>query len=239
VTLAQSDLSDSPGLSGALLSERLVLMVRDVTAPAAPVTVYSGPLVAMAPQAAGRIEAGATHRYEFVATLPEGLANTNDLQGASAEVSYSWTAREASARPGEPVPPTPPARPSGGGDDGNGGDGPFAAPPLSLEVRGVGRAVRHGRLTVLARCDRACRISARGSLRARAGAARRGAKLRASGRVAPVPGVQRLRIQLPRPLLGWLHRHHRLRLQARLALHARDANGQTATARRTVRLRVH
>lgn len=201
VALAQSDLSNSPGAGGALLS---------------------GPLASMAPQSAGRIEPGETHRYEFVATLPEGFADANDLQGASAEVSYSWTAKETSAKPEGPAPPAPPVE----------------APPLRLEVRRVGRLVHHGRLTVLARCDRACLINVRGHLRARAGAARRGAKLRASGRVAPFVGVQRLRVRVPRPLLGWMRRHHGLRLRARLLLHARDASGQTAAARRVAHLRL-
>lgn len=222
IALAQRDLSDNPGAGGALLSAQLALLVRDVTVPAAPVTVYSGPLASMPLQSAGRIEPGETHRYEFVATLPDGFADANDLQGASAEVSYSWTANEASANPEGPASPAPSVE----------------APPLSLEVRRVGRLVHHGRLTVLARCDRACLISVRGHLRARAGAARRGTKLRASGRMAPVVGVQRLRVRVPRPLLGWMRRHHGLRLRARLLLHARDASGQTAAARRVARLRL-
>ncbi len=238
VTLTQSYLSDSSGLGGAMLSKRLTLLVRDVTAPAAPATVYSGPLALMAPQAAGRIEAGATHRYEFVATLPEEVASANDLQGASAEVSYSWTAREASARPQEPVPATT-ATPASGGGAGLSAP-PAAAPPLRLEIRAVERVVRHGRLTVLASCNQPCRISARGSLWAVSGSASRGAKAQAAAAQVRAAGTaQRLRVRVPHRLVAWSRqRRSTAHLRARLSLHARNAGGQTATVRRTVRRRI-
>ncbi|MBS1879768.1 MAG: hypothetical protein JST31_09660, partial [Actinobacteria bacterium] len=82
LTLSRHDLLDSPGLGGGLLSAALELTVTDVTAPAAPLAVYSGPLASMPAQPAGRVDPGAARTYEFVATLPAG-GGQNAVQGAS------------------------------------------------------------------------------------------------------------------------------------------------------------
>lgn len=64
-----------------------------VACPAAS-TVYSGTVAAMGARPLGTFAAGATHRYSFVVTFPDGGANgaDNAYQAASTTVTYSWTA---------------------------------------------------------------------------------------------------------------------------------------------------
>jgi len=97
VTLTQRNLSDMPGAGGGLLSQRLSLKIT-----AGPTVIYAGPLAAMQPQRLGMLAPGASRRYEFVATLPDGGvtgAIENAVQGASTSVTYSWTASEAPPPP--------------------------------------------------------------------------------------------------------------------------------------------
>jgi spore coat-associated protein N len=59
-----------------------------------PVPVYSGTISGMGAQALGTFAAGATHRYSFLVTFPDGGPNgaDNPYQGASTTVTYTWTA---------------------------------------------------------------------------------------------------------------------------------------------------
>jgi hypothetical protein len=244
LTLTQSDVTDTPGPGGGLLSERLSVRITDLTAPASPVTVYEGPLAPMPARPAGRVAAGEARTYEFVATLPEGAAagasgTQNDVQGASAGVAYSWIAGEVvpepvpPSRPLVPPPNQPPSSPAPGGGAGPGAE----SAALRLTITRVRRSVHHGRLLVTARCDRPCAISGRARLRARGGGGHRAAKLRLSPRPRYAAGAQRLEIRVPARVRPWLRTHSNgLRAKVRIVLRARDEVGQTAKARRTLRL---
>lgn len=199
--------------------------------PAKPTTVYAGALAPMPPQPVGRLAPGESRSYEFVATLPAGppeTATQNDVQGASASVGYSWTAREATAAEPEPTPAArAPAAPPGGAPAGPG--------PLRLSITRVSQRLRHGRLLVWARCNRPCRISARGRLRARGAQA---AKLRPPRQSRLTGRVQRLAIRVPgRYRRALTASKPRVQISARVVLRARAGDGQTDTARRRVVLR--
>ena len=105
LTLSSHDVLDVPGPGGGRLSAALTLTVTDITEPAAPVGVYTGPLDSMPARPAGKVEPGATRTYEFVAALPAGAAavDQNAVQGASVSVAYRWTATEAQEE-AEPAP---------------------------------------------------------------------------------------------------------------------------------------
>lgn len=246
LTLAQHDIADVPGPGGGKLSRRMSLQITDVTNPAHPAIVYSGPLAPMPPQPAGQLQPGASRTYEFLATLPEAGAvggTQNDVQGASTSVAYSWTAAEVVATP-EPTPPTaPPPVPTPGQPQSNPSSAPTsstpAASPLRLAITRVRRTIQHGRLIVWARCDTACSISAHGRLRALGLAGRDRAKLRLTSRSAFARGRQRLAIRISHRLRGWLEASPKpLRVIARLTLHARDRAGNRAAAQQTFRVRL-
>jgi hypothetical protein len=112
LTLSSHDVLDVPGPGGGRLSAALTLTVTDITEPAAPVGVYTGPLDSMPARPAGKVEPGATRTYEFVAALPAGAAavDQNAVQGASVSVAYRWTATEAQE---EAEPASRGRRPSG------------------------------------------------------------------------------------------------------------------------------
>jgi hypothetical protein len=169
--LDQGGVANVPGAGGGTLSSRLTVRVRDVTAPAAPVSVYQGPLAPMPDRALGNLAAGESRRYEFVATLPDGgsppspSGGDNAFQGASTSVRYSWIAGEEAPLPAVP-PPAPPA------PGGTGLPAPSVTPPsvlpsadsqfhLHLRIVRVHPSPRHGRLIVLGRCDAPCRIAGR------------------------------------------------------------------------------
>jgi hypothetical protein len=235
LTLGQHDLEDIPGIGGGTLSDQLTLQVADVTSPGSPTTLYSGPLATMPDQPAGSLEPGQTRNFEFRATLPDtaspaGAGGQNELQGASASVAYSWTAAEA------PAPSEPEGSPSS----------PALAPPLEyteplsllrLRITKSPRRLRGASLLVRVRCSSSCRVTLRGRLRLRDGAAVRTAKLRFNGRHYR-SGNQRLRVRIPRRLSAWAQAHPgRSHSTAHLVLTARGPGGETAEAHRTLRLR--
>ena len=141
LSLAPDAPADTPGNGGGKLSDKLELLVIDVTTPTLPVTVYSGTLKAMNATNVGSLEPGAHRTYLFVASLrPNGSAD-NAFQGASLSTGFRWsatgiatatptptatptatpipTATPAPSDPGTPVTPpvTPPAPPAGPGAD--------------------------------------------------------------------------------------------------------------------------
>ncbi|MBS1880817.1 MAG: hypothetical protein JST31_15000, partial [Actinobacteria bacterium] len=225
---------DSPGLGGGLLSAALELTVTDVTAPAAPLAVYSGPLASMPAQPAGRVEPGAARTYEFVATLPAG-GGQNAVQGASVSVAYSWTATEAATPPApEPEPPAPAAPPSAAQPP---GPAPNPAPALTLTMTKAAKSLKGGKLVVWAGCDRACAVLVKGHLKATAGKAHRGAKVHAgkSGRYRE--GSQKLKVPVPAKLRHWLETATgKRKLTAKLTLTASDPAGAGAKVKRKLKL---
>jgi hypothetical protein len=60
------------------------------------VTLYSGALGSMGTLALGTFAAGATHRYTFAVTFPDGGSNgaDNAYGGAITTVNYVWTATQ-------------------------------------------------------------------------------------------------------------------------------------------------
>lgn len=238
LTLAKRDLEDTPGLGGGLLSSALTLRVRELGA--VPTIVYSGPLATMPLQELDEIEPGAPRRYEFVATLPEAgtAVDQNALQGAATSVAYEWTASEAGK--GSPSPGPGPG--TGGGTPGG---GPALTPPpappvdrLELAVTSVRHRIKRGRLVIWARCDRPCAIVVRGRVRVRGESGHRAAKLRYRAGVPATAAPRRLRIKLPGGLRRWLAADPRCeRLRVKVTVVARDAAGESARVRRTLRLR--
>ena len=76
LTLAPEAPADTPGTGGGKLSNKLELLVIDMTAVNAPVTVYAGTLKQMAPADVGALQPGRHRTYLFVATLrPSGTAD--------------------------------------------------------------------------------------------------------------------------------------------------------------------
>lgn len=147
VTLAQHDLTDTPGASGGVLSQRLALKVGD---PSSSSPVYEGPLAAMQPRSLARLAPGASRSYEFTVTLPAS-ASDNAFQGASVSVAYSWTAQEAPAAVPSPPVASPPTA------------GLRAAPPppqLSAHLVGYRATLRNGRIITWVHCNKACRVGA-------------------------------------------------------------------------------
>jgi hypothetical protein len=281
LTLARGDLVDSPGLGGALLSERLDLTVVDISVPGTPRSVYSGPLASMPDQDIGTLQQGEARTFEFTATLPDSGSQgfQNAVQGASTTVAYEWLAEEAGEGGGEEpgggeeggetpgsggetpsggggeTPGTTPGNGGGGGQGGTGGgsggsgNGGQGGNPgeggvagqnaiLNLTVPKVQRALRGGRIVVWTRCDRTCRLSVRGRLRATAAGHHRGARIRFAQKRLAAPGRQRLRIPVPRSLRRWLRQQPSpARLRARLRFVAVGTDGQRDAVRRTIRLR--
>ena len=93
LSLATSNLVDTPGSGGGMLSGELDLRVRDVTVPASPVVVYSGKIDALTPVALGTLAAGATRVYEFRVLFPDvGPGAENAYQGSAVSVQFDWSA---------------------------------------------------------------------------------------------------------------------------------------------------
>jgi hypothetical protein len=107
------DIQNTGSLSGAFIlaktvtadstpsfASKLTIVITDNGDPScvvscpAPVGVYSGAVAAMGTRALGTFAAGATHRFSFAVTFPDGGANgaDNAYQAASTTVTYTWTA---------------------------------------------------------------------------------------------------------------------------------------------------
>jgi hypothetical protein len=249
LTLRRGELVDEPGLGGGLLSSRLRLTVVDVTKPAAPRTVYAGPLASMPERPAGTLADGEARTYEFIATLPEGGEPSfqNAVQGASTTVAYSWAASEAGGTEEEGGGPPPeeeqraPGSPGGGQAEGNGGvRGQVAL--LDLTVPRIKGSVRRGRLTAWTNCTMPCRLQVRGRLRATSvtNGTRRVARVRWTSKAVYPPGPHRVRLRIPRSMRAWMRdTSGPERLRARLRFTAVGLDGETDGVRKTVRLRRH
>jgi hypothetical protein len=96
-TLTQRLRSETAGLGGGRLFDRLSLLVRRLDG--AGELVYSGPLSAMTQSGVGTIESGEARDYEFVVSFPHGSAD-DAAQSSSVSVDYEWTAADAARRQG-------------------------------------------------------------------------------------------------------------------------------------------
>jgi spore coat-associated protein N len=96
-TLTKSNLVDTPTTPA--FSSKLTIVIDDTGDPAcvmscpAAITKYSGAIGAMGTIALGSFPAGATHRYSFTVTFPDGGAGgaDNAYKSASTSLTYNWT----------------------------------------------------------------------------------------------------------------------------------------------------
>lgn len=112
LNVAPAGLLDTPGAGGGRLSDRLQLLVIDVTDVQRPVTVYTGALRAMGAVGLGSLAPGARRSYLFVAKMAPG-AGDNAFQGATLSAAFEWNAVGASpvSTPTPTPTPTPTATP--------------------------------------------------------------------------------------------------------------------------------
>ena len=113
LSLAPEAPADSPGTGGGTLSNKLELLVIDVTTATAPITVYAGTLEQMDATNVGSLAPGGRRTYLFVASLrPNGNAD-NAFQGAALTTGFRWSATGiASATPTPTATPSPTATPT-------------------------------------------------------------------------------------------------------------------------------
>jgi spore coat-associated protein N len=99
LTLAASELSDTPGAYGGALSERLNLEIVDATTGVGD-HVYAGPFGSMPEQQLGSLDSGEARTYRFTVSMPDGgpppssYAGDNLYQRATASLSYGWILTE-------------------------------------------------------------------------------------------------------------------------------------------------
>jgi hypothetical protein len=93
LSLATSNLVDTPGPGGGALSGELDLRVRDTTNAGSPVTVYTGKIDGLTPVALGTIAAGDSRVYEFRVSFPDaGAGAENAYQDSGLSVEFDWAA---------------------------------------------------------------------------------------------------------------------------------------------------
>lgn len=101
-----STLADAPGPYGGLLSERIDLVLVDITDAGHPVTIYAGHPADFGQVDLGTFDAGEDRNYLFTATLPNIGASDNLYQGSSLSLGFEWRAG-ATGRPAATPTPTP------------------------------------------------------------------------------------------------------------------------------------
>ena len=172
--LAQSN------VTGTTLAGSLNLKVVDcgtfagATAPSCDVgdpQVYSGALNGLASTSLGSFAAGATHRYRFAVTFPNGTpAHDNALQGLSASVQFDWTAdapeptttTDPPTTTAPPVTTTAPTTTGGGETFDPSAGGSKGAPKLTLKLPKT--QTDTSKVSFTAVCDRACSLAVGGTL---------------------------------------------------------------------------
>jgi hypothetical protein len=93
LSLATSNLVDTPGPGGGALSDTLDLRIRDVTVPASPTTVYDDKIAAVTPVDLGTVAAGDSRVYEFRVSFHDaGPGAENPYQGSAMSVQFDWSA---------------------------------------------------------------------------------------------------------------------------------------------------
>ena len=104
---------DVTGPNGGLLSERVQLVLFDVTDVQRPVTVYAGDATGFAQVDLGVMAPGDERDYLFAATLPDGGPNGDDnlFQGAGLSLGFQWSAANTPST-ATPTPTAPVATPT-------------------------------------------------------------------------------------------------------------------------------
>jgi hypothetical protein len=231
----QLDVQDQPGANGGRLSDAVHLDVEDVTGGNV-VPVFAGQLGSFQDRALGSIAQGEARTYRFTASLPDGGAppsptsGDNAYAGSALTVRYLWTA--TAPDPGD----------GGTGDGGTGGGGGtggtgggtggtgggVVAPIVSFSVVSK-QLVKKGLLDVMAKCDRACTVSAWAQM-PKARGARKGLKTSRKTATLTIPGkAARIRLKLSkkgkRQLQAVLRKKKKVALTVTLSVGA--ANGGT------------
>jgi hypothetical protein len=231
----QLDVQDQPGANGGRLSDAVHLDVEDVTGGNV-VPVFAGQLGSFQDRALGSIAQGEARTYRFTASLPDGGAppsptsGDNAYAGSALTVRYLWTA--TAPDPGD----------GGTGDGGTGGGGGtggtgggtggtgggVVAPTVSFSVVSK-QLVKKGLLDVMAKCDRACTVSAWAQM-PKARGARKGLKTSRKTATLTIPGkAARIRLKLSkkgkRQLQAVLRKKKKVALTVTLSVGA--ANGGT------------
>ncbi|HTE63024.1 MAG TPA: hypothetical protein VK631_21900 [Solirubrobacteraceae bacterium] len=107
----RSGIQDAPGPYGGRLSERVQLVLLDVTQGQQPHTVYAGVPAGFDEVDLGTFAPGAQRDYRFTATLPDGglpsaaATGDNRFQGAALSIGVEWRAGPAAPAP-TPTPTT-------------------------------------------------------------------------------------------------------------------------------------
>lgn len=161
-SLSSFGVTDTPGRRGGLLSGVLAATVRDVSDPAAPRIVYSGPLGAMPARPLGTFAAGEQRTYSFAVELPAAAAGLDSVQGASVSVGYRWGAEGASGTPTTTDPPPPPTVDTPPPPTVVTPPPPLAPTPPALKLSGPKSwSVRRRKApAVIATCSRPCTLRA-------------------------------------------------------------------------------
>ena len=91
LVLRASTVSDRPGPAGGNLSERLTLVVTDITRPGKN-SVYRGPLRGLEGKTLGRIGAGEARSYRFGLLFREGSSTRVDdtYQSSAVGIDFAW-----------------------------------------------------------------------------------------------------------------------------------------------------
>ena len=146
---------DVAGPNGGMLSERVELVLFDVTNVRHPITVYAGPPAGFSQTDLGVIAPGQKRDYLVVATLPDGgLPGSGDVgdnrvQGSSLSLGFEWSATNVGNAPTPTPTPTTPVTPESPATPAT----PTApAPPLAIaDALGMPAAtscVKRGKLTL-------------------------------------------------------------------------------------------
>jgi hypothetical protein len=102
-----SGVQDVTGPGGGKLSERVELVLFDVTNVQSPITVYAGDPAGFDQVDLGVIAPGAERDYLLAATLPVGTNNA--FQGSSLSLGFEWSAAPTGSAPTPTPTPAPPA----------------------------------------------------------------------------------------------------------------------------------
>ena len=238
LSLNRHALSDSPGAGGGALSDRLRLVVSDVTVPASPTTVYSGALGSMPEKALGTLGPGQARMYHFEASFPEGGSADNAYAGAAASVGYKWTVSSSSGEP--PVDPPPgPTTPLADGPADGGTLPSFVQSQLRLAINlAKKQPVRRKTLAVEVRCTQACSFTARGQLKVK-GIRRAFGKTKAVRKTGEPGKWVKLKLKLPPKVLAKVRVAllSKRKVAMKVTVNAKTAKGSKAKLAKSGRIR--
>lgn len=210
-----SGVQDVAGPNGGLLSQRVELVLFDVTHVQNPITVYAGTPADFDLVDLGVFAPGASRSYLFAATLPDGSPQSDNLyQGSALGLGFEWQAvAVASATPTPTAVPTSPAD-----DDPAPAPTPVPTPttpaPSLEDILGLPSAntcVKKGKLTIRLKAPAGTRIVA--------------ATVKANGRTKARFKASKANRTVKLGGLG--------KKSAKVTISVKASNGKTYTARRT------